>query len=47
MPDLRVDVYVGPNNMDGLERRRVAVPSGSLHERRDVKAECFESHDRA
>ena len=47
MPDLRVDVDVGSNNMDGLERRRVAVPGGNLHERRDVKAECFESHDRA
>ena len=49
MPDLLVDVDVdvGPKDMDGLERRRVGVPSGSLHERRDVKAECFESHDRA
>ena len=47
MPDLRVDVYVGPNNMDGLERRRVVVPGGNQHERRDVKAECFERQDGA
>ena len=49
MPDLLVDVDVdvGPKDMDGLERRRVAVPGGNLHERRDVKAECFERQDGA